>query len=119
MKIIFRLLLAAVIPLTASPPARSADGVDANPGDWPKYHRTDRGWRYSPLGQINNKNVQRLRVAWIHQPGEITNGLNATPLAVDGVVFYTASFNQTYAVDGATGKTLWQYLNFDLKAACD
>lgn len=83
---------------------------EADPGDWPKYHRTDQAWRYSPLDQINHRNVQRLKVAWIHQPGEITNGLNATPLVVDGVVYYTGSFNQTFAVDGATGKLIWQYL---------
>ena len=42
---------------------------NANPNDWPEYHRTWNAWRYSPLDQINTKNVSKLRVAWIHQPG--------------------------------------------------
>ena len=106
MKTIIRLLFCLFIVLAGS---QWAWGADTDPADWPKYHRTDAGWRYSPLDQINSKNIQRLKVAWIHQPGEITNGLNATPLVVDGVLYYTAAFNQTYAVDGATGKMIWQY----------
>ena len=41
------------------------------------------------------------------------------PLAIDGVLYYSGPYNQVYALDGATGKTLWTYkqkLNEDLVA---
>ena len=103
------LLLCALILLSGIQPAQAGDSAE-DPNNWPKYHRTDTGWRYSPLDQINTKNVQQLKVAWIHQPGDITNGLNATPIVIDGVVYYTGPFSQTYAVNGTTGEILWQYL---------
>jgi len=78
-------------------------------GDWPSYHRTYDGQRYSPLDEINKSNVHRLGVAWTHQPGEITQGLQSTPLAIDGVIYYTANFNRVFALDGRTGDEIWHY----------
>ena len=77
----------------ASMLAAEADPGSIDPGNWPQYHRTSNAWRYSPLDQINTDNVYRLRVAWIHQPGDITNGLQTTPVVVDGVVYYAGPFN--------------------------
>lgn len=81
----------------------------ANDADWPKYHRTDDAWRYSPLDQITPETIKDLKVAWIHQPGDIQHGLQATPIIVDGVVYYVGPNNNVYAVDGASGETLWHY----------
>ena len=44
-------------------------------------------------------------------------GLQSMPLAVDGVLYYSGSYNQVFALDGATGEVLWYYqqkLNEDL-----
>ncbi len=78
-------------------------------GDWPSYHRTYDAHRYSPLDQINKSNVHRLSVAWTHQPGEITQGLQSTPVALDGIIYYSANFNRIFAVDGRTGDVIWHY----------
>jgi alcohol dehydrogenase (cytochrome c) len=78
--------------------------------NWPDYHGDWRGWRYSPLDQVNKKNVKKLKVAWIHQPGEIAQGLQATPIAIDGVLYYSASNNRSFALDAASGKQLWEYI---------
>ena len=83
------------------------NGTD--PNDWPSYHRTLEGGRYSPLTQINKHNVSNLHVAWVHQPGAIVQGLQATPIAIDGVVYYAGSYNRVFALDGATGRELWHY----------
>ena len=80
-----------------------------DPDNWPQYHRTHNAWRFSPLTQINRGNVKQLKVAWIHQPGDITHGIQATPLAIDGVIYYVSAFNGVHALDGATGKAIWQY----------
>ena len=98
--------LAAVMML-AGP---TAVGAEETGKDWPGYHGDWRGWRYSPLEQINKANVGKLRVAWIHQPGEIAQGLQSSPIVLDGILYYSASNNRTFAVDGATGQQIWQYI---------
>lgn len=63
---------------------------------------------FSRLEQINASNVQRLRLAWEFElPGEAS--LEATPLAVDGILYFTGSLAAVYAVDAVSGKLLWQY----------
>ena len=63
---------------------------------------------YSRLDQINTGNAGKLGLAWsLDLPGEVT--LEATPLAVDGTLYFSGSYAGVYAVDGATGKLLWKY----------
>ena len=45
----------------------------------------------------------------MHQPGKVTMGLQGTPIAVDGIIYYIASFNVVLAVDGYTGDQIWKY----------
>src|SRR6266545_5157477 len=80
-----------------------------DPNNWPMYHRTYDGYRYSPLAQINKTNVKDLQVAWVHQSGVVVQGLESTPLVIDGVMYYIASNNRVFALDGATGKEIWHY----------
>ena len=78
--------------------------------DWCHYHRTvDKGWRHSPLAQINTNNVSGLRPAWIFQPGHERMGLHSTPLAVDGAVYLATNPSTVWKVDGATGDRLWAW----------
>jgi alcohol dehydrogenase (cytochrome c) len=102
------LVVAAGMRCAALGAEPASPGLEA-PDDWPQYHRTWNAWRYSPLDQVHRGNVQRLRVAWIHQPGDITHGIQSTPVVLEGVVYYTSAFNVVHAVDGATGVTLWRY----------
>ena len=103
---------AAVLGLTwlvsTAPGLAQAPGSE-NPNDWPLYHRTVNGWRYSPLDQINKGNVDKLKVAWIAQGGDITSGIQETPIVVDGIVYSITAWDHVAALDGKTGKTLWRY----------
>src|SRR5271169_5919511 len=81
--------LAAGVMMSGLALATAAD----RPDDWPTYLRDSNGWRYSPLDQINSENVKDLKVAWIHQPGDIQAGLQATPIVIDGVIYYVAANN--------------------------
>ncbi|MGE0861270.1 MAG: PQQ-dependent dehydrogenase, methanol/ethanol family [Gammaproteobacteria bacterium] len=87
------------------------DAYIASGGDgsnWPAYGRTASEQRYSPLDQINTDTIKDLGLQWsLDLPNERT--LNATPLAVDGVLYFTASYSHTYAVDARTGKIIWEY----------
>jgi alcohol dehydrogenase (cytochrome c) len=80
-----------------------------DPNNWPQYHRTYNGWRYSPLDQINKANVSKLKVAWIHQGGDITMGLQETPTVIDGVVYSISAGNRVAALDAKTGVEIWRY----------
>ncbi len=63
---------------------------------------------YSRLTEIDTGSVGKLGLAWsLDLPGEVT--LEATPLAVGGTLYFTGSYAKVYAVDGASGKLLWQF----------
>src|ERR1700729_1740612 len=84
------------------------------PGDWLNWRRTDNGWGYSPLTQINRKNVKDLKVAWTFSMDSSPEAVNeTTPLVHDGVMFLW-NFGETIdALDAKTGTLLWKF-NHDL-----
>ncbi len=81
----------------------------ATMADWTTYHGTWRDYDFSGLDQINSDNVKNLQVAWTHDPGRDTRGLQSMPLAEGGVVYYSGSYSRVYALDGATGKEIWHF----------
>jgi quinohemoprotein ethanol dehydrogenase len=83
-------------------------GAAAAAANWTGHGGTADETSYSPLAQINTGDVARLGLAWyVDLPNE--QMLEATPLAVDGVLYFTGSYAKVYAVDGATGRRLWTY----------
>jgi quinohemoprotein ethanol dehydrogenase len=75
--------------------------------NWLSYGRTYSEQRYSPLRQVNTDNVNQLGLAWsLDLPGQRT--LEATPLAVDGVLYFSGTFGKTFAVDARHGTLLWE-----------
>ncbi len=68
--------------------------------EWRHYEGDAGGTRYSPLDQINKKNVTQLRVAWSFDTGDVSDGtqyptrsaFEASPLVVDGVMYVTTPF---------------------------
>ena len=73
-----------------------------------RYPRGDAGaTRYSPLTQINAKNVGRLKQVWrydLKPDSELQN----TPIVVDGVLYGVGS-GKVIALDAATGAEKWVY----------
>src|SRR6266550_4177058 len=56
------------------------------PGDWLNWRRTDNAWGYSPLDQINRKNVQQLQLAWSWAMDD-GGAQEGTPLVYNGVMY--------------------------------
>ncbi|MCC6590414.1 MAG: PQQ-dependent dehydrogenase, methanol/ethanol family [Bryobacterales bacterium] len=84
-----------------------AQVIDPPVGEWPSYHGQLSGNRHSPLTQITPRNVGQLTSRWMFSvPG--APRLQVTPTVVDGVMYVTAP-NEAYALDAATGKTLWSF----------
>lgn len=105
-------VLAVAIPLTTF--ARQGSGLvrGNKPGEWRYWGGDAYSTRYSPLDQINASNFSNLKVAWqwnAAQDGE-DEYYRTTPLYVNGRLFTVATTHRyAYALDPATGKTLWTY----------
>jgi quinoprotein glucose dehydrogenase len=90
------------------------------------------GAHYSPLSQLNVSNVSELKEAWTYKtnPGpepppvtkeQVAAGLagygvssgfpptEVTPLVVDGVLYSSTPYGHVVALDGATGREIWNY----------
>lgn len=102
----YGLALCAALGVVACSSSLQAQDAD---GNWKEFNGDYRAWRYSPLNQINKTNVSKLKVAWMHQPGDISAGIQATPIVIDGVMYYSASNNRVFAIDAATGQQIWQF----------
>lgn len=87
-------------------------------GDWP-YYGGNKGFdRYSPLDQINSRNVKNLQIVWT-RPGvdpalmkefpdlSPSHYYNATPVMVDGVLYTPDAVGLLEAINPGTGKTIW------------
>ena len=85
----------------------------AEPGatgqNWPSYGGTPLAWRYSGLDQINASNVKSLVPVWVFQTGDYSDGLQATPIVIDGVMYVSTASSWVIALDAATGKQIWEY----------
>jgi alcohol dehydrogenase (cytochrome c) len=83
----------------------------ADPSRWLTFSGDYTGRRHSPLKQITPANVHRLAAQWTFQSGTTTRGrgFEATPLALDGVLYVTGSNNFAWALDARSGRPFWQY----------
>ena len=104
-----KITFGAAILLNAGIAFAQVSAGSEDPNNWPQYHRTSNGWRYSPLDQINKDNLKNLKVAWIYQAGDITGGMMETPIVIDGIIYSMTAGTRVAAIDGKTGKEVWHY----------
>ncbi len=101
-------------------PAMAADvtpdrllNADNEPQNWLMNHRTYDGQRFSPLARINRDTVRNLKLAYaVPLGGGAGNEFsNVTPLAEDGFLYVTDSWNVLYKIDarsGDLGRIVWR-----------
>ena len=85
--------------------------------EWTSYGRDPGGSRYAPLEDISRDNVARLRVAWTYRTRETDSAfatrretsLEATPLVVDGSLYFATPLGRVIALDPATGVERWVF----------
>jgi len=82
--------------------------ADHEPGNWMTYGRTYSEQRFSPLRQITGDNARKLGLAWYANLDSI-RGQEATPLAIDGVLYVSTAWSIVKAYDAKTGRLLWSY----------
>lgn len=88
-----------------SPPAEAAS-AGANAGDWPSYNRTLTSERYSPLHQINTKNVGKLKVLCTYDVGQLA-AFETGLIMVEGNLIGTTQFD-IFSINPATCALNWR-----------
>jgi len=82
--------------------------ADKDEDNWLGYGRTYEEQRFSPLKEVNDGNVGQLGLAFAVQL-DTNRGQEATPIVVDGVMYFSTAWDHIYAIDAATGKVLWTH----------
>jgi quinoprotein glucose dehydrogenase len=95
----------------------TASSAPPTASEWPAYGRTPLGDRHSPLDQITPANVDRLAVAWRFATGETGRRyrareparFSATPIMLDGRLYFSTPFGRVFALDAMTGQEIWRF----------
>jgi PQQ-dependent dehydrogenase (methanol/ethanol family) len=80
--------------------------------DWPLVGGDWGNTRFSTLSQIDPSNVKTLKGAWMTR---LNSGFGpgfsqqATPVVRDGVLYITTGEQDVFALDGRTGRIVWEY----------
>jgi alcohol dehydrogenase (cytochrome c) len=91
--------------VVASPPAASAL-AGATAGDWPSYNRTLTSERFSPLSQINTKNVSQLKVLCTYDIDQFT-GFESGLIMVNNALIGATEFD-IFSLNPATCAQNWR-----------
>ena len=88
-------------------------------GNWASYGYDQKGQRFSPLAQIDTKNVSRLARAWqygIDSAGTEANPENralstseAVPIMVDGMLYTPTVHHSIVALEPESGEEIWKF----------
>jgi alcohol dehydrogenase (cytochrome c) len=111
-------LLGAALPFATAAVAQEPANVTFTPvtdamladppaADWPMWRRTLNNWGYSPLDEIDRRNVSQLKMVWTRPLAD--GDQEGTPLVHDGILFFPNPFDITQAFNAATGDLLWEY----------
>ena len=106
-------LLGLLLTAGCAAPLHAQDAAE-----WGFYSASKGATRYSPLAQIDESNVGRLRVVWRHKQADpailaanpdlnLNNRYMVTPIYVDGRLYVPNGFGLTEAIDPKAGTTLW------------
>jgi len=88
-------------------PVTDAMLLKPDPGDWLMIRRDYHASDYSPLNQITTNNVKDLQLVYMHPMHE--GGTNQpAPIVHNGIIYLANTGGYIQAIDGATGKTIWE-----------
>ena len=108
------LLSAATSDSHASPPAdRPVDAARivnaaSNTAEWLTHGRTYDERATARSRKIHQSNVKDLELAWYFDL-DTRRGQEATPLVIDGVMYFTSAWSKAFAVDARTGQEKWRF----------
>ena len=106
-----------------TPVLYSGDGLEPKtltlfnqpPDVWPTYNGDYSGRRFSNLTQINQSNIDLLKIDWSYRitgiaplRGVGAPSIKSTPLMVNGVLYFTIP-DHVFALNAHTGDQIWRY----------
>lgn len=119
-------LVALVLLLAACDERIAVSLPEAGPvADWPAWGGGAGGGHFTPLQEIAPDNLAALELVWTHRSGDFRSGpdlnndavdlqttmpasaFQATPIVVEGRLYYCSPFNRVFALDPETGEQLW------------
>jgi quinoprotein glucose dehydrogenase len=117
--VVLALLLLAVATAPASRAKRPAPfrpRTDAPVAEWPTADGFQ-GTHRSALGDVRPETVRDLEVAWTYRTGDVSDGnsgtaataFEATPIMVDGVLYFSTPASRVVALDAETGREIWTF----------
>ncbi|HLK46782.1 MAG TPA: PQQ-binding-like beta-propeller repeat protein, partial [Bryobacteraceae bacterium] len=87
--------------------------------NWPGYAGDPAGQRFSPLSQINTRNVSKLKLAWqygvnaagidLNAATRVLTSTEAVPVMAGGLLFTPTVHHSVVALEPETGKEVWKY----------
>ena len=80
---------------------------DPEPGDWLSYRRTDDVTAFSPLTEINRRNVDELQLVWAYTMRDNSRWV-ATPIVANGLMYVAEGTGRVVAFDALTGELVWE-----------
>lgn len=95
------------------------------PTQWTSFGGSPGGGHYSSANEITPHNVRHLAHVWTHNSGDhhdaiedpdnkqgtrgVGTSFQATPILVEGVLYYSSPYNRVFALDPESGDELWSY----------
>jgi alcohol dehydrogenase (cytochrome c) len=89
-------------------PDRIRDAQTKEPQNWLTYNGSYSSTHHSLLKEITPANVAKLDLKWVWQSNS-PDKIEAAPLVVDGVMYFTDPPNDVVALDARTGRVFWRY----------
>lgn len=78
--------------------------------EWLTYYHSYGGESFSPVRQIDVRNVKSLKLVWSYKfPANLTQGFEAVPIINGNYMFVTTPKDNIYAFNAVTGKKIWNY----------
>ena len=97
---------ASPAPPATLPGSASEAALSGTEADWPSYNKTLTSNRFSPLGQINTTNANRLKVLCTYDTGQHT-GFTSGLLEVKGALIFATEYD-LFSIDPATCRENWR-----------
>lgn len=83
--------------------------INPEPENWLMYRGTYDSHGFSPLDEINTRNVKNLKPLWSFSTG-LREGHQAPPVVNGGFMYVTTPQNHVLALDAASGELIWRYI---------
>ncbi len=111
-RITSKLALSLVLSVATCALAGAATGAPRT--DWPSANHDNTSVRYSPLTQINEKNVNKLDQAWVYhlKPAGFTGRLRydeSIPIVIGNTMYLGSPYGEVIALNATTGAEKWKF----------